>query len=90
MSIFDNLHTLIDEDENGHAHRRISQNEKRSDNPKKKTVSRTKHFEGNKFSIHGAFKDKEGAKKKEKKVKGSFIEEREIKGEKRYVVLKAK
>lgn len=39
------------------------------------------------FKIHGAYKSKSSAMKKEKKVKG-FIIPRKIKGKKRYLVLK--
>lgn len=44
---------------------------------------------GKTLNIHGAFKSKAAARKKEKKVKG-FILERKVKGQKRFIVMSDK
>ena len=45
---------------------------------------------GRKFVFYGAFKLKTDAVEKERSNPGSFIQERKIKGEKRFVVMKPK
>lgn len=54
--------------------------ERRSDSP----------GEGKRFLFFGAFKKKEDAMLKEGEAPGRFIEEREIRGQKRYVVMQHK
>jgi len=44
---------------------------------------------GKKFNFHGAFSNKEDAKRKEREVHG-FIEETTIRGHRRYVVMTSK
>lgn len=45
---------------------------------------------GRKVTFHGAFKNKSKAVAKERKVKGSYIEETMVNGMKRFVVIKRK
>ena len=42
---------------------------------------------GRKVTFHGAFKSKEDAVRKERSVKGSYIEEITVRGHKRYAVI---
>lgn len=44
-------------------------------------------LKGRRFFIYGSYKRKEDAEEKHKKVAGSWILEREVKGKKRFVVL---
>lgn len=52
----------------------------------KKEEKKQEPGKGKKFNFHGAFSKKEDAMAREKEVNG-FIEEKEIKGHKRFVVL---
>ena len=43
---------------------------------------------GRRFTIYGAFSDKEDARREERKHKGAFVLTRKIRGARRYIVLK--